>query len=189
MDNEVAITLKKQQRKYVTWIVGISAFSVVVMMILISLIVYISIYKTQTKLIPPTIKGSITVGRDYVDENYLSQTAEYLLWLRLNVTPSTVVTNYGQLLQYVDSADYNQLQPTLAAEADTIKKHSVSSVFYKKETMISLADLQVKITGSLQKYAKARPLPKIEKSYILSFRHSHGTITLSSIVDVSKQED
>lgn len=189
MEHEVEKKLQKQQQIFIKWIVGIVVFSVLVMMILISLIAYISINKTQTKLVAPTIKGSITVGRDYVDENYLAQTAEYLLWLRLNITPAIVVKNYSQLLAYVDSADYKELQPTLAAESATIKKHSVSSVFYIKDTRINLADLQVKIIGSLQKYAKGRPLPKESKAYILSFKHLHGTITLSSIVDVSEQDD
>ncbi|WP_312030916.1 TraE/TraK family type IV conjugative transfer system protein, partial [Vibrio crassostreae] len=46
-------------------------------------------------LIPPTLSQAFTVSDGTVDEPYLEQMADYLLYLKLNITPASVGRQFG----------------------------------------------------------------------------------------------
>ncbi|MFA0098566.1 TraE/TraK family type IV conjugative transfer system protein, partial [Vibrio splendidus] len=74
---------------------------------------YVVMNKTRTVLIPPTLTKPVTIGRDYVDSSYLSQLAQYLIWLRYNVTPDNVEAQNEQLLRYLLPSEYSVLKAKL----------------------------------------------------------------------------
>ncbi|TKF86038.1 type IV conjugative transfer system protein TraE, partial [Vibrio sp. F13] len=78
-----------------------------------------------------------------VDEPYLEQMADYLLYLKLNITPASVGRQFGQLLEYLDETSWYNVQPKLLREATVIKKDNISSQFSVESVRISLDTLQV----------------------------------------------
>ncbi|WP_101961128.1 type IV conjugative transfer system protein TraE [Vibrio harveyi] len=140
-------------------------------------------------LVPPSISKAFTISDGDVDEPYLEQMADYLLYLKLNVTPGSVGRQFGQLLDYVDEQHWHTLQPKLLREANIIKKDNISSQFSVEEVRISLETLQVQLYGKLQKYVGQRPLEPEMKWYQVSFSYDHGVIGLLSIEQVEVKKD
>ncbi|EGR0800023.1 type IV conjugative transfer system protein TraE, partial [Vibrio vulnificus] len=124
-----------------------------------------------------------------VDEPYLEQMADYLLYLKLNVTPANVSRQFGQLLEYVDAQSWNSVQPKLLREATVIKKDNISSQFSVDSIRISLDTLQVQLYGKLQKYVGRRALEPEMKWYQVSFSYEQGSIGLLSIEEVEVKND
>ncbi|WP_213902907.1 type IV conjugative transfer system protein TraE, partial [Vibrio crassostreae] len=89
-------------------------------------------------LIPPTLSQAFTVSDGTVDEPYLEQMADYLLYLKLNITPASVGRQFGQLLEYLDETSWHIVQPKLLREATVIKKDNISSQFSVESVRISL---------------------------------------------------
>ncbi|EJG1645635.1 type IV conjugative transfer system protein TraE [Vibrio harveyi] len=140
-------------------------------------------------LVPPSISKAFTISDGDVDEPYLEQMADYLLYLKLNVTPGSVGRQFGQLLDYVDEQHWHTLQPKLLREANIIKKDNISSQFSVEEVRISLETLQVQLYGKLQKYVGQRPLKPEMKWYQVNFSYDHGVIGLLSIEQVEVKKD
>ncbi|GEA23771.1 hypothetical protein VH1807_contig00039-0021 [Vibrio harveyi] len=140
-------------------------------------------------LVPPSISKAFTISDGDVDEPYLEQMADYLLYLKLNVTPGSVGRQFGQLLDYVDEQHWHIIQPKLLREANIIKKDNISSQFSVEEIRISLETLQVQLYGKLQKYVGQRPLEPEMKWYQVSFSYDHGVIGLLSIEQVEVKKD
>lgn len=151
-------------------------------------IVYISLNNVLTKLVPPTIQKEMTIGRNYVDTEYLSETAEYVVWLRNNVTPDTVTRNFGQLLKMAKPSKWGALRGMLMKEAEIIQHDKVSASFFIKSTSVSVDDLTVKIEGIQTKWVGSRKLPEKKINYHVVFDISHGAISLDSIRDIGEQK-
>ncbi|ENM5739384.1 type IV conjugative transfer system protein TraE [Vibrio mimicus] len=162
-------------------------------MLITNLVLGYSIYQTQTHqsrtLIPPTISKAFTVSDGAVDEPYLEQMADYLLYLKLNVTPANVGRQYGQLVEYVDEQSWHSVQPKLLREATVIKKDNISSHFSVGTIRMSLDTLQVQLYGKLQKYVGQRALEPEMKWYQVNFRYDQGVIGLLSIEEVEVSTD
>ncbi|ENM5730751.1 type IV conjugative transfer system protein TraE [Vibrio mimicus] len=162
-------------------------------MLITNLVLGYSIYQTQTHqsrtLIPPTISKAFTVSDGAVDEPYLEQMADYLLYLKLNVTPANVGRQYGQLVEYVDEQSWHSVQPKLLHEATVIKKDNISSHFSVGSIRMSLDTLQVQLYGKLQKYVGQRALEPEMKWYQVNFRYDQGVIGLLSIEEVEVSTD
>jgi conjugal transfer pilus assembly protein TraE len=143
--------------------------------------------KSRT-LVPPVISQAFTISDGAVDSSYLQQMGEYTTYLKLNVTPKNVERQYGQLLDYVGSEAWSDIQPTLMADAQQITKENVSSRFDVDEVKVSLDTLQVKLTGTLQKHVGSRALEPELTSYIVDFAYEYGVISLLSIRKIKDKE-
>ena len=142
--------------------------------------------KSRT-LIPPTTSQAFTVSDGAVDAAYLQQMAEYFVYLKLNVTPKTVERKYGLLLDYVDSDAWSAIQPVLMADALSVIDENVSSRFDIEGVQVAEETLQVKVSGTLQKFVGNRPLPPEPASYIVDMDYPYGELTLLAIRKI--QED
>ena len=146
-------------------------------------LVFLSIHAFSnqvTTLLPPKVSSKITVSNSSVNDAYLQQMAEYFLLLKLNVSPASIVHNHDQLLNYVDSSSYHEVQSALRHEAKYIHKDDISSSFAITDVAISNPTLQVKISGQLKKWVGARQLETQRATYLVSMKYDN-TIALISI--------
>ena len=140
-------------------------------------------------LVPPVINQQMSVSAVMPDESYLGQMGLFLLTQFLNVTPANIDANHAVLLRYVNSAHYGAISAMLTKEADFVKKHETSAVFYALAPEISVEKLQIKIPGTLKKWTGKRLVVSEEQVYRLQFSYTNGVLQLESIDHFIKEED
>ena len=155
--------------------------------LLVIALIYLSFTASTIKLMPPVIAKPMTIGRNYMDEGYLAQLAEYAVWCRFNIQPETVTRNYGQLLKLASPEQYQQLRPVLKKEIALIKNDQISSSFFIKNTQVDVENGQVLISGLLQKYVKSRALPAESVDMLVRFKSHGGMFTLDGITQTASK--
>jgi len=147
----------------------------------------IAVNKSET-ITPPIISKAFSISGSQVDESYLSQMAEYFLYLKLNVTPANVETQYSRLLNYVNPAYWSVIQPRLVREAIEIKKSNISNNFNISDISVDLNSMKVKLTGSLNRSVGSRALKVEIVSYVVSLNYDNGILTIDGIKKVGKDD-
>ena len=150
-------------------------------------IAYISTTR-QTTFVPPTITSKFTVSSNSIDQSYLSQMAQYFAFLRFNVSPSTVLRNDSQLLNYVSPSSYHSISNTLSKESIAIQNDKISSSFFIKAVQVDTKNLRVKITGYMKKYVQSRELPKRVMTFVMQMSYRHGVLSLDSINPIENKK-
>lgn len=140
-------------------------------------------------LIPPVITQQMSVSAVMPDEAYLGQMGLFLLSQFLNVTPHNINSNHAVLLRYVNSAKYGPISVMLTKEAEFVKKHETSAVFYALEPAIAIEKLQIKIPGTLKKWTGNRLVVSETQTYRLQFSYTNGVLQLESIDHLHKGEE
>ncbi|MBD1576947.1 type IV conjugative transfer system protein TraE [Vibrio sp. S11_S32] len=162
-------------------LLGLVAVLLILTLVLGFSLAYVSIHKTRT-LVPPTLTQPVTLSETKVDGAYLSQMGHYFLWLKMNVSPESVVGQYAQILKFVDSDSYHIIEPQFAKEAKFIKSQKVSSSFFIEKTQVDVKNLIVRFNGTLKKYALGTALPDKRLTYDVHFAYHAGNLTIVSIV-------
>ena len=153
----------------------------VLSLVLAGSLAYVSTHQTQT-LVPPTLTEKVTLSPTKVDAAYLSQMATYYLWLKMNVSPETVLAQYGEILKHVDSRVYHSVEPQFAREANFIKSQKISSALFIENSKVDVKQLTVDVTGSLKQYALGVALPAKKKAhYFVKFAYGAGRLTILSM--------
>ncbi len=136
--------------------------------------------KSRT-VVPPTISKAFTISDGAIDESYAAQMAEYLLYLKLTVTPANVERQFSLLLDYVNPKAWANIQPQLVRESALIKKSNISSTFSVKRLEVSTDLRIVKVHGMVKKSVGDRPLTPVPCTYLVYLQYEQGTLTFSSI--------
>ena len=184
-NHEHTVALEKKHQKNLFLVLASSGVTIA---LLVCALIYLSFTSTTIKLVPPVIAKPMTIGRNYVDEGYLSQLAEYAIWCRFNVQPETVKRNYGQLLALASPMQYPLLRPVLKKEMDIIEKEKIASAFFIKKTQVNTETGEVLVSGLLQKYVKSRALPLQSLDMLVTFKSNGGMFTLDGITQLNTKE-
>jgi len=136
--------------------------------------------KSRT-LVPPSISKAFTVSDGAIDESYAAQMGEYILYLKLNVTPANVDRQFSLLLDYANATAWANIQPQLVRESVFIKKSNVSSTFSVRHVEVSMTSFIVKISGVLKTSVGNRALSPVPLTYLVHFKYEQGTLTFSRI--------
>lgn len=150
---------------------------------------YVSMNKAQT-LVPPTLTQPVTVSPTKVDGAYLSQMATYFIWLKMNVSPESVVPQYAQILRYVDSEAYHVIEPEFAKQANYIQQQKISSAYFIENTQVDVKGLRVRFTGTLKQYALGVALPEVKHArYVVAMAYHAGRLTITAITKLPNTPD
>ena len=158
-----------------------------VIIILCLLIIYKKSNQHSTLIIPAGISHPVNVTYRGVDEAYLSQWAEFIASLKLNVTPETVAKKQNSLLEHVTSQKYGSFKEHLLSEVEKVKQDEISMVFYPKETkVLDDANTEVLVTGALKIFIGDEVNQTLNVSYRLKFVFENGRLFLDEFKEVSR---
>lgn len=141
---------------------------------------YLATHKSRT-ITPPMLSKAFTVSDAKVDDEYLLMMAEYFMYLRFNVTPSSVERKFYLLSEYANPAVWKTFSPVLSSEISFIKEHNVSSTFDVTSRQVDPDNFAVRMRGSLHKNVGIRSLPIEDNTYIVKMSYKHGFIQLDYI--------
>ncbi|HHH1368299.1 TPA: type IV conjugative transfer system protein TraE [Yersinia enterocolitica] len=130
--------------------------------------------------IPMMFDAPFTLSRNHADSNYLQQTAESFLFLRLNVTPENVAAQHASLLRFFSSEDRVEMTKVLKEEENQIVTNNVTSAFYASEFKVYPASGVIDMQGELKTWLGNKPLPSEHKSYRLTLHYRNGVTQLKS---------
>lgn len=117
-----------------------------------------------------------------VDAQYLKLMSENFLFLRLNVTPESVVAQHKQLLSMVSSSSYQAFLATLESEARLINQQKISSHFDITHIQVNPKNLECHIKGLMHRSVGIRSLPDERLQYSLKFKYQLGRLQLVKFV-------
>ena len=158
-----------------------------VVLVVMSFALYRAIGYKSTILMPPVLTQQMTISDVMPDVSYLQQMGLYLISLRLNVTPSNVEHNFKAFLLHVRPNIYGLLQSTLNQETKEIENSGTTSAFYPRQQEINIDNLAVKITGRLDKYVGKRQISSRDASFVLVFRYSNGSLSISDYYRIKEK--
>lgn len=162
-------------------LIGVLLVTGLIITALSGALLYTTLYRTRTVLMPPMLTKPVTIGRDYLDDNYLTQLAQYLVWLRFNVSPETVNTQNAQFLAYALPDKQRLLAHQLGLESRVIIDDRITGSFFIDGVSVDTQHGLVRITGTQHKYVKMRALPAKHKTVLLQFAAPEGVLMLSAM--------
>ncbi len=148
---------------------------------------YLATHKSRT-ITPPMVSKAFTVSDAKVDEEYLLMMAEYFMYLRFNVTPTSVERKFHLLSEYANPEVWKTFSPVLSSEISFIKEHNVSSTLDVTAKQADPKNFAVRIKGTLHKNVGIRSLPNENNTYIVKMSYKHGFIQLDYINKETSQK-
>lgn len=86
--------------------------------------------REKTVFVPPAFKQPFWVQGDEASPEYLTQVGEWFASLMLSYTPKNLDYRIQTFLRYASPDAYGVLQTQLNAEAERIKQHEMSAMFF-----------------------------------------------------------
>lgn len=173
----------KLQRNYsISLNVFLSALLLITLLILVR-----TVGKHTTVLIPVGLTQESTIGSNAVSDSYLIQWTDFILGLKLNVTPETILYHQHALLPHVSNSVYGKFKAGLIKENEKIISDGISTVFYPKETkVLDKANYKTRASGQLNIYIGDTFHDTIQLSYDLQFEYVNNRLLLRSMTEVAR---
>ena len=158
-----------------------------VIIILCMLIIYKKSNQYSTIVVPAGISYPVNVTYKGVDNAYITQWAEFIASLKLNVTPDTIAKKQNTLLEYVVPQKYGAFKEHLLKEVERVKQDELSMVFYPKDTKIlDEANTDVKVSGILKVFIGDEVNQTLDVSYRIKFIFDNGRLLLDEFKEISR---
>lgn len=136
---------------------------------------------------PVTLMQSYSVEGDEVDPEYIGKLSEEFLRARFLYTPSTVSSQFNNLVRYFHPAIYGEKKAELDSEAAKIIRNEETSVFFPMSTHIKrkTAYVEAEITGFIGKKAVARSV----RTFEVEFKDSGERLWIADWKEVVPEQD
>lgn len=150
-------------------------------LILICMLCYMHFHQ-RIEITPFFSNSGYVKSESQVDATYLKLMSENFVFLRLNVTPESVLAQQKQLLGMVSSKVYPKFAKVLEQEANLISEQKISSHFDVTHLQVDPHQLSCKIKGVLHRSVGIRRLDDEPLQYRLKFNHQLGRLSLIQFV-------
>lgn len=155
--------------------------------ILCLLIIYKRSNQHSTIIIPAGITSPVNISNNGVDNAYITQWAEFIASLKLNVTPETIAKKQNILLEHVSSHKYGAFKEHLIKEIERVKQDELSMVFFPKDIkVLDDKNTDVKISGMLKVFIGDEINQTLDVSYRLKFTFENGKLFLDEFKEISR---
>ena len=155
-------------------LIGIGGIAVMLMM-------GIKLLRDEPKVIlePPTRVSTISVQGNRVDENYLTEMAQYVAHMMLDVTPATIERRNDEVLKWVHPASYGELQNRMTVASKRLKESNATTIFWATQVAPDPDHLRVAVIGTLETYVNgSRVQPDRTQSWLLQFESKGGRMLI-----------
>ena len=139
-------------------------------------------------LVPPTIHKTFWVEAERASGEYLEQMAYFLMQLTLDVTPHSVDHQASVLMQYAAPASFGELQATMLASAERLKRDGASTVFSAQELIVDEAAQRVGVRGQLTTFVSDRRVSEVSKGYAIELQYANGRIFLKAFRETNPND-
>ena len=150
-------------------------------LILVCLLCYMHFHQ-RIEITPFFANSGYVKTESQVDASYLKLMSENFIFLRLNVTPESVLAQTKQLLAMVSSQSYPLFTKVLEQEANLIIAQKISSHFDITHIQVDANHLTCNIKGILHRSVGIRNLDDENLLYRLKFKHQFGRLYLIQFV-------
>lgn len=152
-------------------------FSLVGALLLLSLMLLR--HQPQVILEPPTRVSTFTVQGDRVDQNYLTEMAQYVAHMMLDVTPATIERRNDEVLKWVHPATFGAMQNRMTVAAKRLKDANATTIFWPSQVAPDPDKLRVAVIGSLETYVNGtRVQADKTQSWLLQFESKGGRMLI-----------
>lgn len=152
-------------------------FSLVGALLLLSLMLLR--HQPQVILEPPTRVSTITVQGDRVDQNYLTEMAQYVAHMMLDVTPATIERRNDEVLKWVHPATFGAMQNRMTVAAKRLKDANATTIFWPSQVAPDPDKLRVAVIGILETYVNGmRVQADKTQSWLLQFESKGGRMLI-----------
>lgn len=169
-----ALVATRQANKFLRMVVGVLAVS----NLTLSYFVLTADTSEKTILVPPSFEKPMTFAGSELSPAYLEEMGRYFGGLLLTWHKANAMSQFEQVLNYVDSAAYPVLRDKFNSDFKRISRSDLSSVFFingidvKKGTVILKGVQQLKV-GS-------QTVSQDQKFYELQFSYTSGRLVITS---------
>lgn len=145
--------------------------------------------QTQEKLVvlTPTIDKEITIGTNYVSEDYLQLRAEQIATLLFNIRQENYLYNQTQLLAQIAPEASQEFKDQLEQFVADVKQKKYYYVFHKHGFEIDNKELTVTIAGELETYLTGKLISSMYKKFRFTFTNSGSIVMLTSFEEVTDE--
>lgn len=142
----------------------------------------------RTIIVPPTIEKSFWVERDNVSREYLEQMGLFIAQLELTVSPVSHKYQSEMLLRHVHPSVYGQLQSSLGAAGEALRRDNVSTWFAPRSTLVDAKNKRMSIAGELTTYVGDKVAGKETKNYLIEFIYADSKLYLKTFTETNAND-
>lgn len=173
---------RESENKLLKGVILILVFGIIVEGLIV---IYLGL-SHRTIIVPSHIDRKFYVEGDNASKEYLEMMARYSVELISNYTPETALERFQEFLRFINSSHYNKISPQLLAEAEEIKKYSISQ-YYIPNTLI-LERNAIKVVGIMRQYSQDKQILQSAVEYKLKFQINKGRFEIINYEKIEQKK-
>lgn len=140
-----------------------------------------------TIILPSKISGSYELTSNKVNDVYLSDRANEIIRVILNITPSNLEQMYETILRTAPPSNHFALKTELTQLGKEIMKRNVSIAFFPTSTKVDVVNLTARIEGEFYSLFGGSTSKSI-KVYHLGFVYTGNRLSLVEFFEIKEEE-